>query len=147
MPTLAYLTINGSQQGLISAGALSQESAGNAWQQGHEDQILAYIEDHDVVLDNDKPIPQLPNPLVFTKGIDKASPLLLQAMDRSETLDLFRLDFYRISAQGAQEHFHTIELKDAFISQLNFRFPSLLEPHGSEPHAVETFHIKYQELN
>lgn len=37
MPTPAYLTIEGSKQGLITAGTFTEDSVGNIFQEGHED--------------------------------------------------------------------------------------------------------------
>lgn len=46
MPTPAYLTIQGTSQGLITAGALSKESVGNIHQSGHNDKILVQALNH-----------------------------------------------------------------------------------------------------
>ena len=40
MPTPAYLSLEGTKQGLITAGTFTEDSVGNIFQEGHEDQIL-----------------------------------------------------------------------------------------------------------
>ncbi|MDE1333966.1 type VI secretion system tube protein Hcp, partial [Vibrio aestuarianus] len=40
MPTPCYISIDGETQGLITAGALSTDSIGDAFVEGHEDQML-----------------------------------------------------------------------------------------------------------
>ncbi|KZK78898.1 Major exported protein [Pseudovibrio sp. Ad46] len=40
MPTPAYITIEGSTQGPITQGAFTEDSVGNVWQEGHEDEIM-----------------------------------------------------------------------------------------------------------
>ncbi|CAH8189514.1 hypothetical protein VAE122_1970001 [Vibrio aestuarianus] len=40
MPTPCYISIDGETQGLITAGALSTDSIGYAFVEGHEDQML-----------------------------------------------------------------------------------------------------------
>ena len=40
MPTPAYLSIEGSTQGNITEGAFTEDSVGNIYQEGHENEIL-----------------------------------------------------------------------------------------------------------
>ncbi|MGU0977937.1 hypothetical protein ACSEQX_14310, partial [Pseudomonas aeruginosa] len=37
--TPAYMSITGTKQGLITAGAFTEDSVGNTYQEGHEDQV------------------------------------------------------------------------------------------------------------
>lgn len=41
MPTPAFISIEGSNQGKITAGAFTEDSVGNVYVEGHEDQIMA----------------------------------------------------------------------------------------------------------
>lgn len=53
MPTPCYISIEGETQGLITAGALSTDSIGDAFVEGHEDQMLVQQFDHVVTVPTD----------------------------------------------------------------------------------------------
>ncbi len=50
MPTPAYLSLEGTKQGLITAGTFTEDSVGNIFQEGHEDQILVQAFQHQVII-------------------------------------------------------------------------------------------------
>ncbi|MBU3058117.1 type VI secretion system tube protein TssD, partial [Pseudomonas indica] len=50
MPTPAYLSLEGTKQGLITAGTFTEDSVGNIFQEGHEDQILVQAYNHQVII-------------------------------------------------------------------------------------------------
>jgi type VI secretion system secreted protein Hcp len=116
MPTPAYMTIKGNTQGLITAGALTRESVGNGWQLGREDQILVQALSHGIVVPGGAQSGRrMHKPLIITKVIDKSSPLINNALCSGEVLSTCRVEWYRTSDHGTQEHFYTMELKDAVI--------------------------------
>lgn len=89
MATPAYMSITGKQSGLITAGAFTAESVGNTYQEGHEDEILIQAFEHEIIIPRDPQSGQptgrsIHKPLVVTKVVDKASPLLLQALVNGE---------------------------------------------------------------
>ena len=43
MPTPAFISIEGSNQGKITAGAFTEDSVGNVYVEGHEDEIMARL--------------------------------------------------------------------------------------------------------
>ena len=43
MPTPAFISIEGSNQGKITAGAFTEDSVGNVYVEGHEDEIMACL--------------------------------------------------------------------------------------------------------
>ena len=53
MPTPAYLSLEGTKQGLITAGTFTEDSVGNIFQEGHEDQILVQAFQHQVIIPRD----------------------------------------------------------------------------------------------
>ncbi len=58
-------------------------------------------------------------PIVFTKPIDKTSPLLWKALDRNEPVSgEFR--FYRPDpgGTGAEQHFYTVRIEDAHVASI-----------------------------
>ena len=120
MPTPAYLSLEGTKQGLITAGTFTEDSVGNIFQEGHEDQVLVQGFDHQVIIPRDpqsgQPTGQrVHKPLMITKVFDKSSPLIFNALTSGERLSRCRLEWYRTSATGTQEHYFTIELQDAII--------------------------------
>lgn len=91
MPTPAYMTIEGELQGLITAGTFTEESVGNVYQEGHEDQILVEAFDHNVTLPRDPQSGQpsgqrVHGPIEITKVFDKSSPLLYAALTSGERM-------------------------------------------------------------
>lgn len=64
-------------QGLITQGAATEDSIGNIWQEGHEDEILVQAIDHVITIPRDpqsgQPSGQLvPKPFKFTAPFNKA---------------------------------------------------------------------------
>ena len=105
MPTPAYLSLEGTKQGLITAGTFTEDSVGNIFQEGHEDQILVQAYNHQVIIPRDpqsgQPTGQrVHKPVVITKVFDKASPLLLAALTSGERLTKVEIQWYRTSAAG-----------------------------------------------
>ncbi|VTS45074.1 Secreted protein hcp [Streptococcus dysgalactiae subsp. equisimilis] len=50
MATPAYMSITGTKQGLITAGAFTEDSVGNTYQEGHEDQVMVQGFNHEVII-------------------------------------------------------------------------------------------------
>ncbi|WP_283125139.1 Hcp family type VI secretion system effector [Providencia stuartii] len=118
MSDVKYLKLIGKNQGLISAGCSTLDSIGNRYQESHKDQIQ--------VLDVDYNISRMQNsvhhPILFTKPIDKSSPLLGVAVSKNELLDA-EFSFYRISQSGKLERYFEIKLTKATIVDFNQSFP------------------------
>ncbi|MCK4999813.1 MAG: type VI secretion system tube protein Hcp [Anaerohalosphaera sp.] len=55
-------------------------------------------------------------PITITKRIDKSTPLLHSAQTNNENLTNVELKFYRLSASGQQQHYYTITLQNASVS-------------------------------
>ena len=115
-----YITINGKKQGLITSGAFTQASIGNSWQEGHTDQSIVKGYSHNITIPRD-PLSGQPSgqrvhsPLVITKLLDKASPLLASALVDGETLSSVIIDKYRTNADGKLELFYKVELEEALV--------------------------------
>ncbi|MEJ2040539.1 MAG: Hcp family type VI secretion system effector, partial [Desulfosarcinaceae bacterium] len=133
MPTPAYLTIEGETQGDITAGVSTEESVGNFYQEDHENEILVQAFRHKVIIPWDdrgeRPAGnRVHHPLTITKVFDKSSPLLYRSLAISERLKKCELKFYRTSTSGTQEHFFTIELENALITQIEPVMPNCQDP-------------------
>lgn len=78
MSNLVYLSINGQNQGNISAGCLSLDSIGNKAQIAHLDQIMVYGMNHS--LSRAQNVNH--HAVTIIKPIDKSSPLLANSYHR-----------------------------------------------------------------
>ncbi len=151
MPTPAYLTVEGEKQGLITAGTFTDDSVGNIWQEGHEDEILVNGFSHDVIIPTDpqsgQPSGQRAHkPLIITKVFDKASPLLYQALTSGERLTKCEIKWFRTSSTGTQEHYFTHELEDATIISINARMPNCQDPGMSHFTHLEDVAFSYRKI-
>ncbi len=121
MPT--YVSINGGTQGNITSGANSAESMGNQWQSGHTDESRVFKFEEGATVPTDPASGQptgsrVYKPSVVTKAIDKASPLLRQAMADGELLKI-EIKEYRVSTAGQLEHYFTTTYTDAVITGID----------------------------
>lgn len=141
MASVGYMTIEGNEQGLISAGCSSEASLGSKCQTDHLDQILVLSLAHHMGNRENSGHATL-DPLVITKYLDKSSPLLAQALDRREVLKC-SIDFYR-DIGTEQELFYTIRLDGCILADLTLDMPHALLQHDGEPQ--EHLAIRYQEI-
>lgn len=147
MPIPAFMTIHGSRQGLISAGAFTEASVGNSYQTGREDQIMVQAFSHGLFVPKGQGAGRrMHKPLIITKTLDKASPLINTALCSGELLSQCRLEWYRTSAQGVQEHFYTIELEDALIVGAEMLMPHCLDARTSHLTQLEKVHFSYRRI-
>jgi type VI secretion system secreted protein Hcp len=84
-------------------------------------------------------------PLVITKELDKASPILAQACVDGDRIKSAQLKFYRI-AQGLEEHYYTIELKNAVIVDVKDYMPNTMDPKFSSYGHMEDISFTYEEI-
>ncbi len=151
MPTPAYLEIEGVTQGPITNGAFTEESVGNIYQEGHENEILVQAFQHEVTVPTDvqsgQPTGQrMHKPLTVTKVFDKSSPLLYVALATGERLTKCLLKFYRTSTSGTQEHYFTIELADAIITRINGYMPNCQDPSQAHFTHLEDVSFTYRQI-
>ncbi len=123
MSNPGYLSLTGDKQGHISAGAFTMESVNNLWQEGHEDEILVQAYSHHVGLPTDTQSGQPSGQrrhgkFTIVKLLDKSSPLLHNTLCSGEVCSDFTLKLMRINSSGQQEHYYTISLTDAIITDI-----------------------------
>lgn len=148
MPTPAFMTLRGERQGLISAGAFTEASVGNVYQVGREDRIMIQALSHDIFVPNGSGSGRrMHKPLIITKTIDKATPLINNALCSGELLKECRVEWYRTSAQGTQEHFYTMELEDALIIGAEVLMPHCQDPGTAHLTQLEKVHFSYRRIN
>jgi type VI secretion system secreted protein Hcp len=145
------MSIEGANQGNITAGTFTEESVGNIYVEGHEDEILVEAFDHSVIIPRDpqsgQPTGQrVHQPLTITKVFDKCSPLLYNALTSGEKLTNCKIKWYRTSASGTQEHYFTIELVDAIIVSIKARMPNCQDPGQAHFTHLEDVSFSYRSI-
>ena len=124
----AYLKLKGQRQGEIK---------GSVTQKGREDRIMVIGFNHEVVSPRDA-ASGLPTgkrqhkPMVITKELDKATPLLYNMLVNNEQITEFKLDFWQPSHTGAEKQHYTVALTNASIAgiraeMLNNKYPENMQ--------------------
>ncbi len=152
MPTPAYMSITGETQGNITAGTYTADSVGNAWQEAHVDEFLVQELDHIMTIPRDpqsgQPTGQrIHRPLIVTKQQDRCSPLLFNALVSGEKLPECKINFYRTSVQGKQEHYYTITLTDALLVDMETRMAHCQDEKTSTRVVEEVLKLTYRAIN
>lgn len=134
MSNIIYLSITGAKQGLISAECSSFDSIGNKFQAFHKDEIMIYELSNMVSRDDNVAV----HPLSIRKPIDKATPLLAQALRDNEKLTCV-FSFYRTTNYGGNEFYFKMVLNDAIVSHINFFYPNALANKDTQPYEAVSF--------
>ncbi len=140
MANVAFLTVEGAKQGLISKGCNTQGSLGNKHQIMHCDEIMVLSCSHNMVRHSGEHRGSH-SPLSITKNIDKSSPLLATAWGREEWLNC-KLDLYRVNNFGVNEKYYTLQLNQAKISSISLMMPDVIDKPGGETHEIINFVYK-----
>lgn len=117
MSDIVYLTLSGEFQGNISTGCGTQKSVGNRYQLGHEDQIFIFS-----LMQSTTSTGAGANHLGirFCKTLDKSSPLLSNAINNNESLNMV-FDIYRVNRYGRMEKYYVIEVRGARLNSIQFQ--------------------------
>ncbi|SDV02846.1 Hcp family type VI secretion system effector [Pseudomonas mucidolens] len=142
MASHGYMTITGKAQGLISAGCSTQDSIGNKCQAGHVDEIMVLSYTHNMVNVGNINKPTH-SPIIITKNVDKASPLLAQALTTREEINC-TIGFYRVSSFGMQEKFYSVSINGGIVADLTLEMPHAILQSDAEPQ--EHVAIRYREI-
>ncbi len=151
MPTPCYLSITGKTQGNISAGAFTADSVGNVYVEGHEDEILIQAVNHSISVTTDsqggQPTGQwVHSPLVLTCSLNRAIPLIMNSVVSGEVLPEVKLNWYRTSIDGKQEHFFTHLLEDAIVTDLSVGMPHAQNDDTSNHTQIVTITLSYRKV-
>ena len=147
----AYIKIEGSTQGLISSGASTQESIGNRYQAGHEDEIMAQEISHIVTVPTDAQSGQpsgqrVHKPFSFTCSLNKAVPLLYNALTKGERLPRVEVHWFRTSSDGGAEHYFTTILEDAIITDIALVMPNAQDRSNNDKTELFTVSLNYRKV-
>jgi len=150
MPIPAYMSVEGVTQGMITEDALSEESVGNLYQEGHDDSFMVQAFEHNIMIPRDSQSGQpsgtrIHQPLTVTKVFDKASPLLYQALVTGESLTC-RIEWYRTSSEGTHEHYFTHELEGAAIVDIKAIMPNCQDPNSAHFTHLEQVSFSYSTI-
>jgi len=150
MPIPAYMSVEGVTQGMITEGALSEESVGNLYQEGHDDSFMVQAFEHNIMIPRDSQSGQpsgtrIHQPLTVTKVYDKASPLLYQALVTGESL-VCTIEWYRTSSEGTHEHYFTHELEGAAIVDMRATMPNCQDPNMAHFTHLEQVSFSYSTI-
>ena len=125
MPNPMYISaIEGAKQGKIEGGNI---------QKGREGWIEVLEFEHVIRSPRDISTGQAAGkrqhgPLKIVKAIDKASPLLFNALVTNENLSSIEFKFFLIDRTGAEKNYYTIKLGDATISEIKAYMPNARDP-------------------
>lgn len=151
MTSIGYITIKGATQGEITKDASTADSVGNVWQEGHEGESIVYAFQSNAI------VPRDPNsgtaigtrrhePAVFVKPLDKASPLLWQALATGEALEI-ELHFWRTATTGQQEHYYTIKWTDAVLVSGKTILPDTADKNNEGRNHQEEWSFSYRKAD
>ncbi|MNH20802.1 Major exported protein [compost metagenome] len=152
MPTPAYIKIEGQTQGNITAGAFTSDSVGNVFVEGHEDEILVQEIKHEVTVPTDPQSGQpsgqrVHKPFMFTSSLNKATPLMYNALASGEMLPKVTVNWYRTSVEGKQELFFVTELTDATIVKINAVMPHAQDKENADFTQLIEVSLSYRKIN
>ncbi len=134
-----------SDPGNITAGAFTADSVGNIYVQGHEDEMLVQEFLHNVTVPTDpqsgQPAGQRAHkPFIFTVALNKAVPLMYNALASGEMLPTTELHWWRTSVEGKQEHYFTTRLTDSTIVDMKLHMPHCRIRRNASSPSCSKFH-------
>ncbi|WP_297832348.1 type VI secretion system tube protein TssD [Pseudomonas sp.] len=136
-----FISITGRNQGLISKGCSTRASTGNESIPNHLDEIRVLTLDHEMLISND--VTQSKHePVVFTKHMDRSSPLILNAIASGEMVDC-EITYYEETPSGAEEKLYRITLVDAVITTQDIRHRTIP---GNDSGTQERLTIQYRQI-
>lgn len=142
MAMTSYLTLEGANQGKIE---------GDCTQKGRENMILVYGVDHSVEIPRDIHTglatgQRIHHPLVITKHVDPASPLLYQACTTGERMKTWQLDYYQINEKGQEELYFTVQLESAIVVNMHHYKPVTFVEANKPYHDMEEVSFTYEKI-
>ncbi|OQY60229.1 MAG: Hcp1 family type VI secretion system effector [Desulfobacteraceae bacterium 4572_88] len=151
MPTPAYMSIEGEEQGNITEGCNTEDSVGNVYQEDHGDEFIVQAFEHVLTVPTDVQSGQPAGPrrheeLIVTKIFDKCSPLLYNALVTGERLPTSEIRWYRTDMTGKQEHYFTHEIEDSVITKIETFMPNAQDPTMEHFTHLERIHFRYRKI-
>ncbi|WP_437520806.1 type VI secretion system tube protein TssD [Sorangium sp. So ce726] len=148
MALQSHLKLKGVTQGPID---------GSVTQKGRENTIAIIAVQHSVVSPRD-PATGMPSgkrqhkPFVITKELDKATPLLYNALVNNESISEWELKFYTpgtkaASNVGKEQNHYTVKLTNATVASIDFHMDNTRLTDGSKDRPeYERISFTYQKI-
>ncbi len=143
----AYLKMKGQKSG---------EVKGSVTQKGREGKIMVVAYSHEIVSPRDAAsgLPtgkRMHKPLVITKEIDKASPILYNILTTNENVPEFELQFWKPQSSaaggvGSEVQFYTIKLTNANIASIREYMLDNKIPENMKIPPMEQVSFTYQKI-
>jgi len=150
MPIPAYMTITNSSGTVLSKESLTAKSVATFEQASHADEILVQAIELHIMKPVDPQSGQVTGvrqhkPVVFTKIMDQASPLLWDALCRGEQL-VFECKYYRTTSAGKPEHYFTVKWEDALLVDGKAYYPLAISPANAAIPHIEDWSFSYKKV-
>lgn len=147
MPSPVWLTLTGEEE--IAEDASGEDSLGGMSVAAHEGEIQVLGVDQNIHLPTDPNSGQpsgapINDGITVLKFIDKASPLLLDAMTKGQVFESGELKYYRTAPTGEQEHYFTQEFENIVISDIEVQMPNCLDPKNENYTHMEKVTLRYE---
>jgi type VI secretion system secreted protein Hcp len=138
----AYLKLKGKTQGDIK---------GSVTQKGRADTIMVIAVDHEVTSPRDAAsgLPtgkRMHRPFIITKEVDKASPLLYNALCNNEMITDWELQYWQPSPAGTEKQHYTVKLTNASIASMHHVMPNNKHPDLTKFAEYEEVAFTYQKI-
>jgi len=85
-------------------------------------------------------------PLVITKEIDAATPLLYEASCNGKTIPEFKVEWYRISPDGREEPYFQHTLKNVKVASVEIILPNTKDPSKEKQSHLERLELLYEQV-
>ncbi len=138
----AYLTLSSSSAGPIPGSSTASGREGTI-------EVIAFNHILTAAMEQSTCLPSGANthlPIKITKEIDKATPLLMQAMENNDDMT-GTIKFYRPSRTGGtDEHYYTIEFTLGKIAGIHKEMPNTFDPDKISWPMIEHVSFTYQTI-
>jgi len=144
------MTITNSSGTVLSKESLTAKSVATFEQASHADEILVQAIELHIMKPVDPQSGQVTGvrqhkPVVFTKIMDQASPLLWDALCRGEQL-VFECKYYRTTSAGKPEHYFTVKWEDALLVDGKAYYPLAISPANAAIPHIEDWSFSYKKV-
>ncbi len=151
MPTPAYMMIQGTSQGAIHELGMSPESVGRASKQSQVNsiQILGFGKVVKLPVDELTGQPtgrRVHQGFKVLKEFDRATPMLHRALASGERLNEVRIEWYRTTEAGTEEHYFTHLFENVTIVRIEQKMPNCLDPESASIRHMEEVGFAYKRV-
>ncbi len=85
-------------------------------------------------------------PFSFTCSLNKAVPLLYNALTNGERLPIVEVHWFRTSTSGGQEYYFTTRLEDAIITDINLVMPNAQDQDNNDKTELFKVSLNYRKV-